>query len=506
MTPLLILFCALCWAVLALTWVGYPVWLHVRARTRPHPVIGGSHPRWPTVTIVAVVHNAEAPLRPLLQSLLALGYPKDLRRILVVSNASTDFTDAMAALYAEEGVELLKVLPPRRPAAVAENLARAHVHSDLVVVLRPAARPRPAALAALVAPFADPTVGVAYGREVSAVLTGQGARIRRSLYGRYEAWLRDRETDVFSTVSARASLYAVRGELFRLSVPAARSPDFAPILTARERGYRAVYAPDAECVVMRDQSLRSDYRRTVQAAGRDVATLLAMPHLLDPRRYGAFAIQLLGHKLGRWLTPWALAGGIGGLVLLASGQTLEKIALVLAAALCLDALIAWRVPQTALGRLAALPGRFAASLVAMGHALLVGLTTGAELQLEAAAVRALWVLMTEVGFGPSLDVCARDGAPIEAGESVTFSAAEGGALCARCTPRDPPARLPPADYEALRALADRSQPLPPLDAAHAAAHRRLVARFVRHHVGEVLTALDSWERHTWAKLLSPAAL
>jgi len=389
MAPVLILLCALCWAVLALTWVGYPVWLHVRARSHPHPAIGGAHARWPTVTILVVVHNAEASLRALLQNLLALAYPGDLRRILVVSNASTDFTAALAARFADDGVELLKVLPPRRHPAVAENLARRYVDSDLVVVLRPAARLKPAALAALAAPFADPTVGVAYGREVSAVLTGQGARIRRSLYGRYEAWLRDRETEVFGTVSARASLYAVRGELFRLPVSATLSPDFAPILTARERGYRAVYAPDAECVVMRDASLRGDYRRTVRAAGRDVATLLAKPHLLDPRRYGVFAVQLLGHKLGRWLTPWALAGGLGGLVLLADGQTLQKVVLVLAAALCLDALVAWRVPQTALGRLAALPGRLAASLVATGHALVVGLVAGSALQLEA-AVRRPW--------------------------------------------------------------------------------------------------------------------
>src|SRR5438067_602430 len=38
-----------------------------------------------------------------------------------------------------------------------------------------------------------------------------------------------------------------------------------------------------------------------------------------------------------------------------------------------------------------------------------------------------------------------------------------------------------------------------LDRPHAAAHRRLVARFVRYHLGEAgpLSALDFWERHAW---------
>jgi len=382
--PLLILLCAVCWAVLGLTWLGYPLWLGARARIRPRAAIGGGHVRWPTVSIVVVVHNAEGTLRELLESLLALAYPQDLRRIVVVSNASTDFTDALAALYADRGVALLQVMPPRRQAAVAENLARRYVDSDLVVVVRPGARPRPSALMALATPFADPTVGVAFAREVSAEWTVRGARIQRSLFGRYEAWIRDRETSVFGTVSARASLYAVRGELFRFPVSATLSPDFAPILTARERGFRAVYAPEAECVVMRGHSFRGDYRRRVQAVARDVATLGAKPHLLDPRRYGAFAVALLGHKLGRWLTPWALAGGVVGVLALLSGEALARLALVMSVALAGDALVAWRAPQTAVGRLAALPGRVAASVVVIAHASVMALGAGPQLGFEPA--------------------------------------------------------------------------------------------------------------------------
>src|SRR5947199_205609 len=54
----------------------------------------------------------------------------------------------------------------------------------------------------------------------------------------------------------------------------------------------------------------------------------------------------------------------------------------------------------------------------------------------------------------------------------------------------PPAPLPAA-YDTFTTA---------LDAQHAAAHRRLVARFVRHHFGETgaLSALDFWERRAWA--------
>jgi len=124
-------------------------------------------------------------------------------------------------------------------------------------------------------------------------------------------------------------------------------------------------------------------------------------------------------------------------------------------------------------------------------------------QVDAAGVRALWCLLAVLGFEPSLARCARDGAAIDpaADEPVRFSVADGGALCTRCAPAagDAPSRLPPRAYRDLLALNDARADLPLLDRPHAAAHRRLVARFVRYHLGEAgpLSALDFWERRAW---------
>ena len=120
---------------------------------------------------------------------------------------------------------------------------------------------------------------------------------------------------------------------------------------------------------------------------------------------------------------------------------------------------------------------------------------------DAAAVRALWVLVAVLGFGPSLAACVRDGVAVEPerGRPVAFSAAEGGVLCPGCAPAQPPTRLPFEDYRDLVALNDPAAELPVLDPAHAAAHRRLAARFIRHHLDAVsASALDFWERSAWA--------
>lgn len=154
---------------------------------------------------------------------------------------------------------------------------------------------------------------------------------------------------------------------------------------------------------------------------------------------------------------------------------------------------------------AALPAAYDALLAALD-----ALETASPDQADATAIRAVWRLVAVLGFEPSLITCVRDGLAIEAvGDGpVAFSVSEGGALCARCasTLAQPPTRLPPQAYRDLLALNDPAAALPVLDLPHAAAHRRLVGRFVRYHLGEAgpLSALDFWERRSWAPTPVPS--
>ena len=130
---------------------------------------------------------------------------------------------------------------------------------------------------------------------------------------------------------------------------------------------------------------------------------------------------------------------------------------------------------------------------------------------DAAGIRALWLLLGVLGFEPSLRRCAHDGVPVEVdGAPVPFSGAEGGVLCDTCASGIPPAsrtRLPAVAWRDLCTLVDPDASLPRLDAAHAAAHKRLAARFARHHLDDQgagsLPALEFWERRAWGQ--PPAA-
>ncbi len=300
----------------AYTYVGYPALLALFAarRSRRPPA---EPARWPTITILVPAYNEERVISATLDSLLALDYPADRRQILVVSDASSDRTDEVVAGYRDRGVELLR-MPQRGGKTAAENGARGHLRGEIVVNTDASVRIAPDAVKRLVVWFGDPAIGVASGRDVSVSRDDEAANAAESGYVGYEMWIRDLESRVAGIVGASGCFYAIRAPLYMTLVPEALSRDFAAALIARERGYRAVSVKEAVCFVPRTTSLRREYRRKVRTMARGMETLHDRRHLINPLRHGAFAWQLVTHKIFRWLVPWAGVVALAALAVLAT--------------------------------------------------------------------------------------------------------------------------------------------------------------------------------------------
>ncbi len=116
-----------------------------------------------------------------------------------------------------------------------------------------------------------------------------------------------------------------------------------------------------------------------------------------------------------------------------------------------------------------------------------------------AGIAGLWAMVTALGFAPTLGACVRDGRTLKDG-AVGFSVPDGGFLCGRCTRERTTTVLEPADRAAVEAFAAGSDELPAgWSSRHATAHRRLLARFIEHHLaeGHPLRALEFWETAAW---------
>jgi len=286
-------------------YVVYPLILWIVGTARPREISARDSAGYPSVTITVPVYNACSSIGATLESLLALDYPRDSLQILVISDASTDGTDEIVRTFAGHGVELLR-LPERRGKTAAENAALAASRGEILVNVDSTIIVPAQSLKKLVRVFDDPTIGVASGRDISVGDAHNQGTFAESRYVGYEMWVRDLETRVGSIVGASGCFYGSRRSVHGSPMPTGLSWDFAAALVARLQGYRSVSVPTAVCLVPRSAQIRTELKRKVRTMARGLSTLFYHRALMNPLRYGGFALMLICHKLLRWL-PYLLA-------------------------------------------------------------------------------------------------------------------------------------------------------------------------------------------------------
>lgn len=312
-------------------YVGYPAILWSVTRLRRRQISATANGAWPTVTVTVPVFNAVSSIRATLEGLVDLDYPREKLQLLVLSDASTDGTDAIVGEFAGRGVELLRA-PERRGKTAAENDVIRVARGEIVVNVDATVVVPPDSLKRLVRVFDDPTIGVASGRDISSRAEGLDSTRAESSYVGYEMWLRDLETQAGSIVGASGCFYAIRRCIHDRPIPWELSWDFASPLVARQKGYRSVSVRDAVCIVPRTPQIQSELRRKVRTMARGIRTLFYHRALMNPLRYGGFALMLISHKLLRWL-PYLLAPiSILALGFLATRSAIGMTLLVLAGA------------------------------------------------------------------------------------------------------------------------------------------------------------------------------
>jgi biofilm PGA synthesis N-glycosyltransferase PgaC len=288
--------------LVAYTFAGYPALVALIARLRPRPV--RTDPGYePDVTLVVVAHNEAEVIGARLDDVDALDYPRERLEVLVAADGSDDATVAIAA--ARPGVRVLH-RPERRGKLAAMNRAARTARGEILVFSDANNRYSRDALRELVAPFADPAVGVVTGRK--AIDDGSGRALDRAegLYWRYESRLKEWESRAGSVSAVAGEILAFRRDAFPEAPPGSITEDFAQAMLAAADGWRVVYAPGAVSLERASATLGDEaVRRSRLITGRGQALARVLPRLArrDPR----LAWQVVSHKGLRPLVPGALA-------------------------------------------------------------------------------------------------------------------------------------------------------------------------------------------------------
>ncbi len=256
------------------------------------------------VSLIISAYNEESVIKDKLENSLSLDYPRDQFEILVISDASTDQTDAIVESYASKGV-VLKRMPVRKGKTDGLNDVVPFVNGDILVFSDANTLYAADAIRKLARNFADPTVGCVTGDSRYINFTESQVGRNENSYWSYERLLKTRESQLGSTVGSDGAIFAIRKNLYT-ALESEDINDFVTPLQIVSRGYRCVFEPEAICYESTMAHYDQEFRRKVRVVNRSWNALFRVKQLLNPFRYGWFSIQLISHKLLRWLTPFFL--------------------------------------------------------------------------------------------------------------------------------------------------------------------------------------------------------
>lgn len=329
--------------LVAYAFAGYPAIVAGLARLRPRPP-RSDRSYTPSVTLAVLAYNEADIIAAKLENVMSLDYPRDAVEVIVVTDGSDDDTPIRAQEF--EGVRVLH-RPERAGKLAAMNRAAAAARGEVLVFSDANNRYEPQALRELVAPFADPRVGMVTGRK--AIDDGNGRALDRAegLYWRYESALKSWESAIGSVVGAAGEILAFRRESYVAPPLGTMNEDFVQAALTAAEGWRVVYAPDAVSLEPASATIGDEAtRRSRLVTGRSQAIWRLLPMLL--RRRPFYAWQVVSHKGLRPLVPWALIAAAASNAGLARGRGWARAMAAAQLAFYTTAVVGWR--QEAAGR------------------------------------------------------------------------------------------------------------------------------------------------------------
>lgn len=289
-------------AFIAYAYFGYAVWLWLRTKWRPRPVLRGDCT--PIVSVAMVVRNEERILGRKLQNLMELEYPAERLEFVIVSDGSTDRTDDILARRTGDPRFRVLTLPQSRGKACGLNEAVRAARGEVIVFTDARQEIERGALRLLMENFSDPLIGCASGElmlgDPDAGETAQGI----GFYWRIEKRIREMESSSGSVVGATGAFYAARRELVASIPPDTILDDvYIPMSIAR-KSKRVVFDSRARAWDSPNLGSRREFSRKIRTLSGNYQLIQLAPWLLgsgNPLRF-----EFISHKLSRLVVPFAM--------------------------------------------------------------------------------------------------------------------------------------------------------------------------------------------------------
>ena len=286
--------------------IGYPLLIgFLGARSELNRKNGDGHL---SVTAIIVACNEAEAIGKKLQNLLNLSYPVSNLSIVVVDDASTDDTYAVAASVNDSRISVIRA-PMRCGKAAGINAAMLHVKSDLVLMLDARQEIDANALLNLASWFeGESSVGAVSG-ELLFKDAGQNDFSRgMDSYWRYEKFIRKSEAQYCSVPGVTGAIYLLRTKTFTPIPDDTILDDVLIPMHCIAAGYTVGFDDRAIAWDIPSNDPAREKRRKVRTIKGNYQMLFRYPLWMLPGGHPIWW-QYLSHKILRLAAPFLAFGG-----------------------------------------------------------------------------------------------------------------------------------------------------------------------------------------------------
>ncbi|MGQ8337494.1 glycosyltransferase family 2 protein [Sunxiuqinia sp. A32] len=292
------------------TYVGYALllWFLVIIKRSPkeeEKVQNVKNRELPRVCMFVTAYNEVEYVDQKVNNTYSLNYPKDRLQYLWLTDGSNDGTPELLKKYPHIQVQHQI---ERKGKINAMNRGMNYVQAPIIIFSDSNTVLAKDTIIEIVEQFEDPKVGCVAGeKRIVDQKDDNAAGSGESIYWQFESFIKNMDSQLNSAIGAVGELFAIRRELYEEIENDTLLDDFIISLQIAKKGYRIAYTPKAYAIESASVNVKEELKRKSRIASGGIQTVIRMPELLNPFKYGLLSFQYISHKVLRWtIAPFAL--------------------------------------------------------------------------------------------------------------------------------------------------------------------------------------------------------
>ena len=266
----------------------------------------GDEDYYPTVSFIVAAFNEEECIERKILNSLEQAYPADKMEFIFITDGSSDGTMEVIKKY--PSIRLLH-LNERRGKTAAINRAVEAAGHDILIFSDANTFLNKEATFRITRHYSDAQVGGVAGEK--KVISDTGARDEvgagEGLYWKYEAVLKQLDSDFYSVVGAAGELFSLRRSLYEPVPQKVILDDFIISMRVASQGFRIRYEPGAYAMELPSFSMEDEQKRKVRISAGGFQAMVMLGSLLAFWKQPKLSFLYISHRVLRWtLSPLSL--------------------------------------------------------------------------------------------------------------------------------------------------------------------------------------------------------